>query len=38
MYSLYPEARRYHFKEAGHSPASTNQDEYFDLLRTFLNE
>jgi lipase len=38
MYSLYPEARRYHFNEAGHSPASTNQDEYFDLLRTFLNE
>jgi pimeloyl-ACP methyl ester carboxylesterase len=38
MYSLYPQARRYHFDEAGHSPASTSQEEYFDLVRTFLNE
>lgn len=38
MYSLYPQARRYHFSDAGHSPASTHQDEYFDLVETFLKE
>lgn len=35
---LYPQAHSHTFIGAGHSPASTQRDVYFDIVRKFLHE
>lgn len=35
---LYPQAHSHTFEKAGHSPASTQRDVYFDIVRKFLHE
>lgn len=35
---LYPQAHSHTFKDAGHSPASTQREVYFDIVRKFLHE
>lgn len=38
MRVLYPQARIFTFRSAGHSPASTHRDRYFALVRDFLQD
>jgi len=35
---LYPQAHSHTFADAGHSPASSQRDIYFDIVRKFLHE
>lgn len=35
---LYPQAHSHTFERAGHSPASSQRDIYFDIVRKFLHE
>jgi pimeloyl-ACP methyl ester carboxylesterase len=35
---LYPQAHTHTFSNAGHSPASTQRDLYFEIVRKFLHE
>ena len=36
--SLYPQAHTHTFSDAGHSPASSQRDTYFEIVRKFLHE
>lgn len=36
--NLYPQAHTHTFSNAGHSPASTQRDIYFEIVRKFLHE
>jgi pimeloyl-ACP methyl ester carboxylesterase len=35
--NLYPNAQTYTFQNAGHSPATTHRELYFDVVKRFLN-
>jgi pimeloyl-ACP methyl ester carboxylesterase len=37
LQALYPAAKVHTFSQAGHSPASTQRDVFFDLARTFFS-